>query len=97
MRAAADVIVFHAFLAQVFLVLLLGSNAAIFLGGQCYAAHDIALATAHLDGVGSDDGILLVAVVRHLDNSLVHALGQRESAQIDPHAASHRLVHTELT
>ena len=96
MLTAADVAVVHAFLAQEFLVFLLGGEATVLLGGQCHATHDVALAAAHLDGVGGDDGILIVAQVRHLDDSLVHALGQREGAQIDPHAASHRLIDTEL-
>ena len=94
--AAADVAVFHAFLAQIFLVFLFGGDAAVLLGGQCHTAHDVALAATHLDGIGGDDRILFIAQVRDLDYRLVHALGQRESPQIDPHAACHRLVDTEL-
>ena len=101
MVAAADVAVVHTFLAQVFLVvlalgLLLGDDGPVLLGGQGHAARDGAVAAAHADGVGGDDGIFILAEVGHLDDGLVHALGELESPQIDPHAASHRLIDAEL-
>ncbi len=96
MVTATDVAIVHTRLAEVFLVLLLGGDAAIFLGRQSHAAHNIAVSAAHLDGVGRDDGILVLAQVGYLNHSLIHALGQRECAHIYPHTTSHRLVNAEL-
>ena len=96
MVTTAHVTVFHTFLAQEPFILLLGGNAAVFLGGQSHATGDVALAATHLDGIGGDDGILVLAQVRHLNDSLVQPLGQREGAQINPYAARHGLVHAEV-
>ena len=96
MVAAANVAIFHALLAEVFLVLLLGGNATVFLGRQSHAAHNIAVSAAHIDGVGRDDGILVLAQVGHLNHRFIHTLGQRESANIDPNSSCDRLINAEL-
>ena len=101
MVAAADVAVVHTGFAQTGLIVLtvgflLGHNGQVFLGGQGHTADDIALAATHTDSVGGNHGVLVLAQVRNLNNGLIHALGQRESAQIDPHATCHGLIHAEL-
>ena len=101
MVTAADIVILQARLAQTSLIvltigLLLGDDGQVFLGGQCHAAHDIALTATHTDGIGGDYGVLVLAQIRHLDNGLIHSLGQREGAQIYPHTACHGLIHAEL-
>ena len=66
MVAAANVTVFHTGLTQAGLVvlalsLLLGDNVEVLLAGQGHTAGNGAITAAHLDGVGCDDGIFIVA------------------------------------
>ncbi len=94
--ATAHILVVDAFLAQILGVLILLGYCLVLGGGQCHAAYNITFTTTHLDGIGGNYGIVVVAVIVESDNTLVHALGKLERTKINPHTASHRLVNDKL-